>query len=610
MRCHPFRFLRASRVRRRACGVLIAAAAVAVVACRQPTAPPPAGTPRLVVLLVSDQFRYDYLERGRPFFTGGLARLLDEGASFTDAHQGHALTFTGPGHADLATGVFPSRSGIVGNHWYDRTRGSDEVYCVGDDAYGTSPRNLRVPALGDWIERRYPRSHVVSAAGKDRSAVILGGQRPDAAFWYDRDEGGFTTSPYYLRETPDWLRRFDAAGAPEDVFLHPWAPIAPVDAEKATAAGFTAAHGSPFLGPFPHLVGWASLVPGEDFYDDLYDTPVLDDWLAAFVPNLVEHYDLGGDEWPDLLALSFSALDTVGHDYGPGSLEVLDTLRRLDRSLGDLFSLLDAKLGRGAYVVAFSADHGVAPFPEVMGEPARRIGVPEVLCLRAAARGAEESFRQAHSDTFDDPWLGEPWYLDHGKLGSGEAGGAELAAVQAELAQRLQACPGVGHVWTANRLTTSTADLRTARPGSATWFEALYRNAFDPERSPDLYVQWQPFVLPQLGWQTNHGSPYGYDTHVPLIVAAPGVAPGSIDGRVLTVDLAPTLAALLDVPVPGGIDGVDRAGLLRAPDRRAEVPIGFPDGRLDPGSLQRENGFAAVRRDAVAGGSSRRGVRP
>ena len=187
---------------------------------------------------------------------------------------------------------------------------------------------------------------------------------------------------------------------------------------------------------------------------------------------------------------------------------------------------------------------------------------------------------------------------------------------QGDLEARLEACPNVRRVWTANQLATSTADLRAAEPGSDAWSEALYRNAFDPERSPDVLVQWQPLFLPLLGWQTNHGSPYAYDTHVPLLILAPGVAPREVDDRVLTVDLAPTLATLLDVPVPER----DRRHRAHGAAHRQVIghrvlglgggAAGPPRRRLAPNPPWVENGLAAVRRDAAAEGSSRRGVTP
>jgi predicted AlkP superfamily pyrophosphatase or phosphodiesterase len=519
-----------------------------------PADPPPEGTPRLVVVVVADQFRYDYLERARPFFTGGLARLLDGGVSFTRAHHGHGRTWTAPGHASLATGVHPARSGIPANEFYDRRRPDEPIYCVEDDRFGTSPKNLLVPALGDWIKERYPESKVVAAAGKDRGAVLLGGHDADAAFWYDADEGRFATSGYYLPEEPEWLAAFNEAGPP-DAFLDAWRPLTEVDPAAAAAAGFAPMDRGPFDRGFPRLIG-DSVHRDDDFREGIYDSPFLDQWLGRLAPELVARYELGADEWPDLLVLAFSSLDTVGHDYGPHSPEVLDTLVRLDRLLGELFAAFDERMGIGAYVVAFSSDHGVVPLPERTGEPAHRIGVDEVLCLRRAAAG----FAERHGG---EPWMGAPWYLDHSQLrGDEEEKAAAVAAAQTELEQRLAACPGVRRVWTANRLAASRADVRAAEPGSDAWYEALYRNGHHPERSPDVQVQWQPLFLPAVGSHTNHGSPYAYDTHVPMLLLAPGLAPAEIDDLVLTVDLAPTLAALLDVPVPEEIDGVERISSL------------------------------------------------
>jgi hypothetical protein len=298
--------------------------------------PPPEGTPRLVVLVVADQFRYDYLERARPFFTGGLARLLDGGVSFTRAHHGHGRTSTAPGHAALSTGTHPARSGMVANGFYDRKRPDEWTDSVGDDRFGTSPKNLLVPALGDWIKDRYPRSKVVAASGKDRGAVLLGGHEADGAFWYDRAEGRFVTSGYYLSAEPEWLAAFDEAGPP-DAFLDAWRPVAEIDPAAAAAAGFAAMDRGPFDRGFPRLIG-DSVHRDGGFHQGLYDSPFLDQWLGRLVPELVAEYELGADEWPDLLALSFSSLDNVGHDHGPDSLEVLDTLVRLDRILGELFA--------------------------------------------------------------------------------------------------------------------------------------------------------------------------------------------------------------------------------------------------------------------------------
>jgi hypothetical protein len=536
--------------------LLICSLFLSTLSCGQaaPAEPPPEGTPRLVVLVVADQFRYDYLERARPFFTGGLARLLDDGVSFTQAHHGHGRTWTAPGHAALSTGTHPARSGMVANEFYDRKRPDERIDSVGDDRFGISPKNLLVPALGDWIKDRYPRSKVVAASGKDRGAVLLGGHEADGAFWYDREEGRFVTSGYYLSAEPEWLAAFDEAGPP-DAFLDAWRPVAEIDPAAAAAAGFAAMDRGPFDHGFPRLIG-DSVHPDGDFHQGLYDSPFLDQWLGRLVPDLVAEYELGADEWPDLLALSFSSLDNVGHDHGPDSLEVLDTLVRLDRILGELFAHLDERLGIGTYLVAFSSDHGVVPLPERLGEPARRTGVAEVLCLRRAAANFADRYG-------GDPWLGAPWYLDHSRLGGDEeARAAAAAAAQADLEQRLAACPGVRRVWTATRLAGSRADARTAEPGSDGWYEALYRNSHHPERSPDVVLQWEPLLLPAIGSHTNHGSPYAYDTHVPLVLMGPGVAAGEVDDLVLTVDLAPTLAALLGVPAPEQIDGV---ALLQRP---------------------------------------------
>jgi arylsulfatase A-like enzyme len=314
-----------------------------------------------------------------------------------------------------------------------------------------------------------------------------------------------------------------------------------VDPAAAAAAGF-----APFdRGPFDHglsrLLGGAATTPAGSFWAAVYRSPFVDEHLARVARAAIEAEDLGGDEWPDLLGLSFSALDTVGHEYGPASLEVLDTLLRLDRSLGELFDLLDRRLGRGSWTVALSADHGVADVPEVAAEVAgrgHRWGIPEVSCMRRS--GAAVAARYGAG-----VWLASG-YLDRPEIARR---GLDLDEVTEAAAVELEGCPGVAAVWTRGRL---TGDLPA---GADPEMRDLYRAAWHPERSPDLLLQVAAGDVTVPGTNTTHGSPWDYDRHVPLVLAGAGVVPGRVERPVRTVDLAPTLARLLGVDPPAGIDG-------------------------------------------------------
>jgi arylsulfatase A-like enzyme len=521
-------------------------------------APPPDGTPRLVVLVVADQFRADYLERGQGIFTAGLRRLRDDGVVFTEAHQAHSVTETAPGHATLSTGAYPAHHGIVGNDWFDRTVG-DEVYCVEDEdeELEISPHRLRVAALGDWLRARYPTARVVSASAKDRAAVLLGGRHPDAALWYDRWDGGFTTSPFYAEELPTWLVDFNHAGPPVDFFHHPWEPLpmSQAQATAATRAGFMPFDRGPFDHGFPRLVGgFVDRPDSGGFWNALYRTPALDAWLGSLAQEMVRRFALGADEVPDLLALSFSATDAVGHGYGPDSLEVLDTLRRLDVTLGELFDFLDREVGPGHWVAAFSSDHGVAPLPEQVGPPAARAGLAEVTCFRDAASRLSATYG-------DDVWLADE-VLDPDVI---RRAGADPVEVARRVAADFAACPHVHRVRVLADVLAEAAPAPRPAPGGSGWTDALYRHGADPERSPDLLVQLDEYFDPNTTDLVTHGSPWPYDTHVPLVVLLPGTPPGQIPTPTYTTDLAPTLAHFLDVPVPDTIDGQDRSQELTLP---------------------------------------------
>lgn len=513
------------------------------------TLPPDA--PRLVLLLVVDQLPAAQLERYRPLFTGGLARLLDESASFTEAHHRHAVTETAPGHATVATGRNPSGHGIIGNAWLDPETG-DDVYCIDDPDHGSSPRNLLATTLGDWLRRAVPGSRVFAAGGKDRAAVLMGGHEADGAFWYDREAGRFTTSTYYRREEaeePAWLEAFHAEHLPVERFGTPWEPLPEVAAaaEGLELARIDFGAVDPWF-RFPHTLGGMSLSPGPGYFGDLYGTPFLDAYLGRFAGALIEAEGLGQDAAPDLLALSFSAPDTVGHWYGPDSLEYADTLARLDRTLGELLETVDRRVGLDRTLVVLTADHGVAPAPEVLadrGEPGRRAGIGEVTCFQRLDRELDRRFGAAD-------WLRPGPFFQEEALAER---GVERAVLEQAARAYLEACPGIDRVWTRTELASASP---SGDPESL-----LQLHSFHPERSPDLeFTLEQGFLAIPPPLAASHGSPHPYDTHVPWLVWAPGIAAGPIDGPVATVDVAPTAAALVGFPAPEDLDGVDRSDAL------------------------------------------------
>lgn len=516
--------------------------------------------PKLVLLLSVDQARYDYLNRFRPLFKGGFKRLLDRGVSFANAHHNHAITVTAPGHASLSTGLYPRRSGIVSNQWYDRKR-KVPVYCVEDSDYpligstlasaGRSPKNLLGSTLSDWIKKQTPGSKVFTASGKDRSAIVLGGKRADAAFWYDHSSGEFVTSQYYWQAYPPWMEEFHRQRIPDSHFATAWEPL-PASISDHPSLGIERLEDGLPQRQFPHALGKLSLFPDASFYSAFYSSPFLDGYLAKFARALIENESLGLDNDPDLLSLSFSAVDSVGHSYGPNSPEVLDAFLRLDKALGQLLDFLDRKVGQDNVAISLSADHGVMPLPEYRRKqklPGGRVDVQDVVCFQTVGRELEAKFGK-------ERWFLEGLYLNHDALDRHRLNQEEM---EQELARLIEQCPVVAKAWTRTQ-------LESAAPGSDPYLQ-LFFNSFHSERSPDLFVQLKEFHLDSIWPGTSHGSPYEYDTHVPMLILFPGISPATIEKRVNTVDLAPTLASLLNVPMPENLDGVDRSPWLIRADR-------------------------------------------
>ncbi len=533
---------------------LVALMAIALVGCAgeaptgRPSAsePPPEGTPRLVVLVVVDQLPTDYLERFRPLLTSGLDRLLRESIVFTNTHHDHAWTKTAPGHASLVTGVHPSRHGIVSNEWYDRDLGrvveSDEDERWDDDR---SPHYLLMPTLSDRMKEIWPESKAFGASGKSRGAVLPVGREADRAFWLDDKIGRFLTSTYYGAEEPAWLAEFHDDSFLDRFFGTVWEPL-----PEAAAAGvdydIEPLDRGLVYSPLPRAIGRSSVHPDEFYYEDIYWTPFIDRYLLELGQTILIEEELGADAYPDFLALGFSALDLVGHAYGPDSLETLDALLRLDRMLGELLEFIDERIGLENTIVALSSDHGVSPVPEVSiarGHTARRFGLEERSCIQSTDARLDQELGTAD------------WFIDDFRFDPEAIAAADLkpAEVEATARRLIEACPGVERVWTASELLSSGDDDPMAR---------LHRNNLYPARSPDLLVQFEAWSVARTDNTTTHGSPYTYDTAVPWLLRVPSGTARVIDQRTATVDVAPTIAALLGFEMLGDLDGVDRSGVL------------------------------------------------
>ncbi len=516
--------------------------------------PPPDGTPRLILFIVVDQGRYDYLERFRPLLTSGLGRLLEESVVFTGAHHDHAITTTAPGHATLSTGRYPSHSGIVNNWWYDRAK-KERVAAVGSPP---SPKALLVPTLGDWLKATYSRSKVFAAGGKDRGAILTAGKDADGAYWTNAADGKFVSSRYYHLREPGWLNAYNKKLFPHRYFGQAWEAL-PEVVEQGPAYGIEPLDSGTIERQFPHPIGPAWPQPSTSFYSTLMNyTPFGDAYVADFAQTLIEVKDLGADAYPDFLGLAFSALDKIGHTYGPDSPELLDTLLRLDRSLGELLTYVDQRVGLENVLISLSSDHGVTPLPEILeakGIPARRFGAEETRCFQDARQQLRNKFG-GHE------WFTLSFYLDRRRVASARVDPTEI---ENETRRLIELCSGVKRVWTRSELADGEGAAGQGDDRDEAPMRRLYAHSFHPERSPDLLVQLDPHTLPVMrGNVTTHGTPYPYDTHVPWLLRLPSGIGARVDDPVSTVDVAPTLAGLVGVTPPANLDGSDRHGLLPA----------------------------------------------
>lgn len=484
-------------------------------------------------MLVVDQLGADLMERYDDLYTGGLRRLLDEGHAFEQATHDHANTYTGPGHVTLATGVHPSRHGIVGNEWFvqdgDEWR---EVHALEQldsrllglpERPGRGPANIQRGGLADWIVAADSEARVVSVSGKDRAAIGMAATASGHVYWLDRWAARFVTSEHYRSEMPEWVVDLNETELPDLYGDTLWTSAVPEDVRARSRPDTTAYELGGEHTYFPHRPSDRvdPTDPAEVNNWRWTYSPFSDRAVTVFAIRALREEALGQRGHLDYLGVSLSAPDLVGHYYGPLSREQLDNLLRLDEELGRLFSALDEEVGRGRWVLAMSADHGVLDIPDLLAEDgvyADRLDRGDRADLLAALEGAS--------------------FL---------AGDSREAAKEAVLE-----LPSVQAAYTFDEIEAGTA---------VDSFAVLYRNSHSDERIVHLesrsgvYARLLPNRLEWGAPVASHGSPYYYDRHVPLIFLGAGVRTGSSAEPVATVDAAPTLARLGSIPAPADLDG-------------------------------------------------------
>jgi predicted AlkP superfamily pyrophosphatase or phosphodiesterase len=516
--------------------------------------------PRLVVVIVVDQFRPDYLDRFGDLFTGGFARILREGTVFDHAYHDHSCTVTGAGHATLSTGCVPAHHGIINNSWLDRTT-RREVYCCDDSTSGIvgyptleglSPWRMERPTVAEWLKQSWPAAKVVSLGIKNRSAIFLAGHKADAVFWYENDLGRFVTSRWYADSIPTWMSNFQTSGYVDSFSDSVWTRLLPDSAYARSGPDRVPYESDGEHTEFPHRCNSKGGAPGPAYYEDLLYTPFGDRVLLELAERAVKSMQLGTDSIPDLLMVACSCADLIGHEYGPNSQEVEDYYLRLDRYLGKFFDSLDVAVGRGGWLLAMGSDHGVMPIPELeahKGLPARRL-LTDSANAQVKALALEVSRQR-----------GVPlgiWQVDNGFAFGAEAWAdtAQCRAAGDDLANRLRSLDWVADIYAHWELADPTTPNRP--------FLNLFRNAWHADRGADLYLRETEYTLiASSPYGTSHGTAYTYDTRVPLLFMGPLIPAARISDSVRTVDLAPTLCDWLGVLKPDVFDGVTLAARIR-----------------------------------------------
>ncbi len=511
--------------------------------------------PKLVVGIVIDQMRYDYLYKFKPYYgKDGFNRLMNDGTNFTFAHFNYVPTYTGPGHTSVYTGTTPFYHGIIANDWFDKSL-KKMVYCVRDTAESTvgsndkegamSPDNLLATTITDQIKlATNGASKVISISLKDRAAILPGGHWADAAYWYDNKNGKFISSSYYMKALPEWVQKFNDRKLADKFLSEKWTLSKPVSDYDITAPDESPFENDVFSEgktSFPH--SFEHVKPASR-YGILESTPFGNQIVEEFAKSALVNEKLGIGKETDFLAVSFSSTDYIGHAYGPNSFEVEDTYIKLDAQIADILKALDKQVGKGNYLLFLTADHAALEAPSF--RKAHRLPTGGL-----GYKSALDSLRAFSDRTFGDFNLIEnasnkQIFINRENLREHNLNIHNVTVAYADYLRYYY--PAIASVFTRDELAGETAERTSTN---------LTLNGFNPARSGDIAITLQPGYLPNfLKKGTTHGAPYSYDTHVPMLFYGWHVPKQTVNAPVYIVDIAATVADLIKITEPDACIGI------------------------------------------------------
>lgn len=511
--------------------------------------------PKLVVGIVVDQMRYDYLYRFEPYFgKGGFNRLKNEGSNFTFAHYNYVPTYTAPGHASVYTGTTPYYHGIIANDFYDRSL-KKVVYCVSDttvmsvgsdDKEGQmSPKRELSTTITDQLKLATSgKARVISISLKDRAAILPGGHWPDGAYWYNSRTGDFISSTYYMKSLPAWAGDFNKRKFADKYLSGEWTLSRPEKDYESLGPDQSDYERDVFSEgktTFPHSFG---KVKADMKYGILESTPGGNEIVKEFAKAALLNENLGKGAETDFLAISFSATDYVGHAYGNYSYELQDTYIKLDAQLSDLLEALDRQVGKGNYLLFLTADHAGLDTPHFLKDHNLPTG-------ELNTRAAMDSLKAFASKNFGSAKIIEnisnlQIFFNRDEI---KKNGLELHSVIRSFSDYMRSSfPQVAAIMTRDDLEGQSASRESGN---------LILNGFNPARSGDIACNLQPGFLPTfLNAGTTHGAPYSYDTHVPVLFYGWHIPKQTVNTPVYIVDIAATVADLLKITEPSGSMGI------------------------------------------------------